>query len=314
MFVTLIIVIVALALDQRLGEPRRFHPLVGFGYIANRIEHALNASDQGREKRYWRGVFSWLCMVGVPVIGAIALHFLLMEYSIIIRIVGEALVVYFALGRQSLIAHARAIFEKLSNSDIVGARAAVGLIVTRDTSALNEEGISTAAVESVLENGGDAIFSTLFWFVVAGIPGVVLHRAANTLDAMWGYRNERFNEFGRAAARCDDALNYIPARLTAIAYAVCGQTALALRCWRAQASLWSSPNAGPVMTVGAGALGVRLGGSAIYHGVLEHRPPLGDGRPAHAIDIQRALTLLDRSLLLWLVALLVIAGVIQWMY
>lgn len=310
MFVTLIVVIVALALDQIWGEPRRFHPLVGFGKCANRIEHRLNSGSY--TERYRCGLFAWLCMVGVPVIGAIVFHFWLQKFSLLIRIISEALVVYFALGRQSLTAHARAVFEKLENSDIVGARAAVGLIVTRDTSALNEEGISTAAVESVLENGGDAIFSTLFWFVVAGIPGVVLHRAANTLDAMWGYRNERFNEFGRAAARCDDALNYLPARLTAIAYAVCGQTVLALRCWRAQAPLWSSPNAGPVMTAGAGALGVRLGGAAIYHGVLEQRPPLGEGRAAQVFDIQRALALLDRSVLLWLLTLLILAGILQW--
>ncbi|MET0377713.1 MAG: regulatory signaling modulator protein AmpE, partial [Spongiibacteraceae bacterium] len=167
--------------------------------------------------------------------------------------------------------------------------------------------VSKAAVETVLENGSDAIFASLFWFAVAGLPGVVLHRAANTLDAMWGYRNARFNEFGCAAARIDDVLNLIPARLTAIAYALSGQCANALRSWRAQASSWSSPNAGPVMAAGAGALGLQLGGAAMYHGAMENRPALGFGRSAQAADIQRALTLLDRSLLLWLLALCVMA-------
>ncbi len=313
MWITLIILIAALVLDQLLGEPRRFHPLVGFGNIANRIERVLNRGDRWGQARYYRGVWAWLFMVGVPVIVAIILHTALLAGPIIIRIIIEALVVYLALGRQSLIAHARAIHEKLTHFNIFDARRAVGMIVTRDTSALDETGVSTAAVESVLENGGDAIFSTLFWFVIAGIPGVVLHRAANTLDAMWGYRNERFHEFGWAAARCDDVLNYIPARLTAIAYALSGKAVLALHCWRTQAPQWSSPNAGPVMAAGAGTLEIQLGGAAIYHGVMEQRPPLGFGRPARANDILRALTLLDRSLLLWLLALLIIAGVTRWM-
>jgi len=314
LLITLIILLLALVLDQVLGEPRRLHPLVGFGNLAKRMEHWLNRGDRWGEARYWRGGIAWLCMVGVPVVGAIILHFMLMQYALIIRVIGEALVVYLALGRQSLIAHARAVSVKLKNFDLPAARKAVGLIVTRDTSALNENGVSTAAVESVLENGGDAIFSTVFWFVVAGIPGVVLHRTANTLDAMWGYRNERFNEFGWVAARSDDVLNYIPARLTAIAYALCGKTAQAMRCWRMQAPKWSSPNAGPVMAAGAGALNVQLGGAAIYHGVQEQRPLLGAGAPACAADIQRALQLLDRSLLLWLVALLVIAGAARWIF
>jgi adenosylcobinamide-phosphate synthase len=314
MLLVLIILLVALTLDQLLGEPRYFHPLVGFGNLANRIERALNRGDHWGEERYWRGVLAWLCMVGIPVIGAIILHFVLSEYSAVIRVIGEAAVVYLALGRKSLIAHAQAVYDKLKNFNIVSARRAVGLIVTRDTAALDETGVSTATVESVLENGSDAIFATIFWFVIAGIPGVVLHRTANTLDAMWGYRNERFNEFGWAAARFDDVLNYIPARLTAISYAVCGKLTNALRCWSGQARQWSSPNAGPVMAAGAGALGVQLGGAAIYHGAREERPALGNGHPAKVSDIPRALALLDRALLLWLVVLLAIAAVARWLF
>jgi adenosylcobinamide-phosphate synthase len=250
----------------------------------------------------------------VPVIGAIILHFVLIDYSPTIRVIGEALVVYLALGRKSLIAHANAVFEKLKNFNIVSARRAVGLIVTRDTTALDETGVCTATVESVLENGSDAIFATVFWFLVAGIPGVVLHRTANTLDAMWGYRNERFKEFGWAAARFDDVLNYIPARLTAISYGLCGNILNALRCWSTQAPQWSSPNAGPVMAAGAGALGLQLGGPAIYHGVRERRPPLGNGRPAKASDIPRVLVLINRALLLWLFALFVVAAAERWFF
>jgi adenosylcobinamide-phosphate synthase len=131
-----------------------------------------------------------------------------------------------------------------------------------------------------------------------------LFRLANTLDAMWGYKNERFLHFGWAAARLDDALNYLPARLTALTYALFGRTTSALRCWRAQARHWESPNAGPVMAAGAGSLGLELGGAAIYQGRSEDRPRLGEGQPAVAADIGRALALVQRGVILWLGLLL----------
>ena len=138
------------------------------------------------------------------------------------------------------------------------------------------------------------------WFALLGGPGALLFRLANTLDAMWGYRNERYLRFGWAAARIDDVLNFVPARLTALSYALLGHTACALRCWRTQAPTWDSPNAGPVMAAGAGALDLSLGGPAVYHGRLEERPPLGAGAPARAADIDKALALVHNSTWLWL--------------
>jgi adenosylcobinamide-phosphate synthase len=131
---------------------------------------------------------------------------------------------------------------------------------------------------------------------------VLLYRLSNTLDSMWGYRTARYNEFGWAAARLDDVLNYIPARLTALSYALLGHTRSALHCWRAQAPHWESPNAGPVMAAGAGALQVRLGGKAIYHGEISARPLLGCGAEVTGGDIARALQLVRRTLYLWLAA------------
>jgi adenosylcobinamide-phosphate synthase len=150
-----------------------------------------------------------------------------------------------------------------------------------------------------LENGNDAVFGTLFWFLVAGGPGALLFRLANTLDAMWGYRTSRFLAFGCTAARIDDVLNWLPARLTACSYLLLGNARIGWQCWRSQAPAWSSPNAGPVMAAGAGALQLQLGGMARYDGVDEERPTLGAGRIATATDILRAWRLVYFTTWLW---------------
>jgi adenosylcobinamide-phosphate synthase len=160
--------------------------------------------------------------------------------------------------------------------------------------------VARAAVESVLENGNDAVFGALFWYLVAGAPGAVFYRLANTLDAMWGYRDERYRDFGWAAARLDDLLNFLPARLTAATYAILGDTRAAWRAWRTQAPAWESPNAGPVMAAGAGSLGLVLGGPAFYRGAYRQRPWLGTGRAPHGGDIGRAVQLVRLGLGLWL--------------
>lgn len=214
---------------------------------------------------------------------------------------------YLALGGKSLHEHAEAVRVALLAGNLEQARWSVGRIVSRDVRALDSGGVAAATVESVLENGCDAVFGALFWFVAGGLPGVVAYRLANTLDAMWGYRNQRYRDFGWAAARLDDVLNFLPARLTALGYALCGRSALALRAWRRQGRFWKSPNAGPVMAAGAGALGIALGGPASYHGSLTQRPALGYGRPAEAGDIARALALVRRALALWL-AVMVAGG------
>ena len=308
MMTSVFALILALVIDAWWGEPRRWHPLVGFGALASSIERHVNKNSH----RMVRGALAWCALILPLLFAAIALQAIAKNCPLWLSVVLQALVIYFALGRQSLAEHARAISISLGAEDLPQARRALSRIVTRDTAQLDSSEISGAAVESILENGSDAVIATLFWFAVAGLPGVVLHRAANTLDAMWGYRTNRFNEFGRIAARVDDGLNFIPARLTSLAYALAGATHTALHCWRTQARAWSSPNAGPVMAAGAGALQLQLGGAAIYHGQTEQRPPLGCKHPPQPHDIERALRLLDHAVLIALVLVALAAGIVAW--
>ncbi|MGE8436950.1 MAG: adenosylcobinamide-phosphate synthase CbiB [Pseudomonas palmensis] len=289
--------VAGVALDALLGEPRRAHPLVAFGRYAGRLEQRFNAGGRG-----WRshGVTAWFLAV-VP----LTLLVTVLSWLPYIGWLVEILALYCALGLRSLGEHVRPVAEALRGGDLDEARRRVGYLVSRETGELDDTAVARAATESVLENGSDAVFAALFWFVVAGAPGVVLYRLSNTLDAMWGYRNERFERFGWAAARIDDLLNYIPARLVALTYAVLGSTRLALSCWRRQAPLWDSPNAGPVMAAGAGALGVELGGAAVYHGELHQRPQLGEGPPADADAIERGWQLVCKGVWLWLLLLCV---------
>ncbi|MFC0268528.1 adenosylcobinamide-phosphate synthase CbiB [Kushneria aurantia] len=307
----LVTTLTALFLDRLWGEPRRFHPLVWLGRWADRVEAVLYAEQAGKHQAIARGAFAWLGVTLPPV----ALAFMLdNRLSGLWHTLFAALMVYLAIGWRSLKEHAERVMAPLVQQDIAEARRQLSMMVSRDVDTLEEPQIALATCESVLENGSDAIFAALFWFAVAGVPGVVLYRTANTLDAMWGYRNARYRYFGRVAARLDDLLNWLPARLTALSYALAGwhrkasrsRLRQALRCWREQGGGWKSPNAGPVMAAGAGALGVRLGGPSRYHGTLQPRPVLGAGATPDANAIRRACRLLDRALLIWVVWLALI--------
>jgi adenosylcobinamide-phosphate synthase len=284
----------AILLDRLLGEPQRFHPLIGFGFCAEAIERRLRhpALTHPLALRL-AGLLAWTLALLPWLVLALWLRAQLGWFV-------DVLLLYFALGARSLAEHAEAVAIPLADGRLDEARQRVGLMVSRDTQALDARSVARAGVESVLENGNDAVFGALFWFIVAGGPGALLFRLANTLDAMWGYRTPRFLHFGWAAARLDDLLNYLPARLTALSYALLGKTRSALDCWRKQAGAWDSPNAGPVMAAGAGALGLLLGGSASYHGSSEIRPQLGCGAEPGAADIRRAVKLVQHTLWLWL--------------
>ncbi|WP_031434038.1 adenosylcobinamide-phosphate synthase CbiB [Methylomarinum vadi] len=288
-------VILAILLDHWLGEPRKHHPLIAFGKLADYMERRLRRPEQSPRRQQIAGLLAF-CLTVMPLT---ALLFLLMQLPMLDSIL-PALALYFCIAANSLKRHAETILHHLQQQNPPAARQAVGYIVSRETDRMGEEDIRKATIESVLENGADAVFAPLFWFVAAGPAGALLYRLTNTLDAMWGYKNSRYLYFGRAAARCDDALNWLPARLTAFSYALLGHARLALDCWRRQAEHLDSPNAGPVMCAGAGALDLRLGGPAYYHGRLKNKIHFGTDKATHNHDIDRANRLIDKTLFCWL--------------
>jgi adenosylcobinamide-phosphate synthase len=307
---TSVTVLLALLLDAFFGEPSRFHPLVGFGRVAREMENRCLKLDSSSAWQRACGALATIVIVSIPtaVISLVAAYFEQTVGNVLIA----AVILYCAIGARSLAEHARAVKVALDDNTLELARERTGLMVSRDTTKLHENGLTKATIESVLENGSDAVLAPIFWFAVGGIPALVAYRLINTLDAMWGYRSQRYRYFGSTAAVADDLLNWIPARLTALAYTLVGHSTAAVRCWREQARLWDSPNAGPVMAAGAGALRVQLGGAATYHGERHIRPDLGCGAVAGHADINSALTLVRNATILWLLVIATVNVLVVW--
>lgn len=300
-FLIIIQIFIAFVLDKTLGEPRNNHPLVFFGTFASKLEKKNNQANATRAD----GVKSLLVCV-LPIMLVIAfLQYEVFESGLAATVFG-AVCLYITIGWQSLFEHTKAIMEPLEQNNLKDARQNLAMIVSRDTAELNEQQVVSATLETLLENGNDAIFGALFWFILLGPVGAIVYRLVNTLDAMWGYKNERFLHFGWAAARLDDVLNWVPARLCAYSYALAGNYRSAIHCWKTQAPQWKSPNAGPVMASGAGALSITIGGDAVYHGKSESKPALGAGDAPTFKHIEEAQTLINKALAIWLSAILVI--------
>lgn len=288
--------ILAFLLDALLGEAKKWHPLAGFGILAVHIEKWLILpKDSGKRLQKINGLLALLLAI-LPIT---AITFSISRIPLINELLSP-LLLYLCIAPRSLIQHTLAVYQPLQAGNLHQARQAIALIVSRETHKMDEQAIRKAAIESTLENGADAVFAPVFWFVLLGPTGAVFYRLSNTLDAMWGYKNQRYYHFGYAAARLDDLLNWIPARLTALSYMLLGNTRQAWRCYRQQSPLCESPNAGVVMSAGAGSLDIKLGGAAIYHGQLKDKPILGTGRVAADQDIKRANLLIILTTLLWL--------------
>lgn len=294
-------------LDFRFGELQHWHPLIGFGRYAAFVEAKLNPCHAqtlpgSEQKGFYLGALAWGFVVWIPVVVCAWLLLLLPDYLFVLA---SVLILYFTLGARSLEQHAMPVYQALVDGELDEARRACAMIVSRDTAEATEAELASACVETVLENANDAVIAPIFWFLCFGPLGALVFRLSNTLDAMWGYRSERFNYFGRVAAKADDALAYLPARLSVLLFSL-----IQFRAWRVarrDAPKWYSPNAGPVMAAGAGALGIQLGGDARYHSMVKSRPTLGDGPRAEAKDILAAVKLVKAAYLL-LIALVCLAA------
>ncbi len=269
----------ALVLDRVIPEPpNRWHPVAWFGSTMTKLEHRIWSDDRDT------GLGYTICGVALGVAA-----------GTLVRSTTIALTV--ALGGGGLRNVAHEVAEHLEASDIDTARRTLPSLVGRNPSELDESGISAAVVESVAENTVDAVVAPLFWALVAGAPGALGYRAINTMDAMVGHRNERFEQFGWASARLDDAANWIPARLFAASvWLIAGRRRASLvRAVRDDSGAHPSPNAGVAEAAVAGALDVQLGGTLRYGERVEHRPLLGDGQRPSPEHIRSATRLVDRA-------------------
>ncbi len=275
--------LLGVALDALFGDPRRGHPVAGFGRVASRFEESVYSDSRGR------GVLYVGVLVGGALVGGVVVERGLRgEVS---RALVTGVVTWAVLGGTSLGREGRLMASALERGDVAAARARLSHLCARDPEGLGSAELARATVESLAENTSDAAIAPLVWGAVAGIPGLVAYRAINTLDAMVGYRNPRYERFGWAAARLDDVANWVPARVTGLLTVACSGSGEAWRVLRRDGRNHPSPNAGRCEAAFAGALGVRLGGANSYGGEVERRPGMGDGRAPGVADVRRAVRL-----------------------
>jgi adenosylcobinamide-phosphate synthase len=277
------------AADRLLADPARFHPVAGFGRLADTLERRTYSDDRSA------GVLHVAVLVGATTLAGAATERATRQRPVL-HALATAITTWAVLGGASLDREAAAVGRLLADDRLPDARVRLTHLVGRDTSRLDEGEVARAVIESVAENTSDAVVAPLVLGAVGGVPALLGYRAANTLDAMVGHRDERYQRFGWAAARLDDLLNLPGSRVAALLAAalapvVGGDPSEALLSWRRDAAGHPSPNAGTVEAAFAGALAVRLGGVNTYGDRVEDRHVLGRGRPATRHDISRARTL-----------------------
>ena len=324
---TVAAVVAGFLLDALLGDPRRIpHPIVAMGNAIAWLEPRLRAAFPDTPSGARR---AGVVLVAVLCAGSFGATWCLIAVAGLVHpLLGfavETWLCYQALAACELRRQSMRVVRELTREGLPAARRAVGMIVGRDTEALDERGVLKAAVETVAENTADGVVGPLVYLIVGGAPLGMLYKAVNTMDSMAGYKNERYLDFGRAAARVDDVLGFIPARLAALcmiaAAPAAGLSAKgAWRIWRRDRFNHASPNSAQTESAMAGALGVELAGSAVYFGKLVEKPTMGDAtRPIEREDVRRANRLMVLASALSLVvlggariALVAAAGAMAW--
>ena len=277
------------ALDRLVPDPQRGHPVALFGQWAATHERAMYSPSMIEGTRFLASTTLPMLLVGRRATRRGARR----SASPVQRTAVVAAATWAVVGGASLRRAASDVQRSLEAGDLDAARQGLRALCARDPSTLSADEVARAAVESVAENTSDAVVAPLLWGAVAGLPGLLFYRAVNTLDAMVGYRNERYERFGKPTAKLDDLLNYVPARVTAalsatLAPRIGGSTFESLHMWTRDAGKHPSPNGGQCEAAFAGALGVSLGGTNTYDGYVETRPSMGDGPPPQSADIARA--------------------------
>ncbi|BAV63948.1 adenosylcobinamide-phosphate synthase CbiB [Sphingobium cloacae] len=295
----------ALALDAVIGWPRALYARIGHpvGFFARIITLSERYGNQARWSAGLRraiGVLTVMLLLAVSAGGALLLEGLCRRWLGSLAWLGMAILAWPALAQRSLFEHVRPIARHLGEGDEARARQDVSMIVGRDTETLDEPGIARAAIESLSESFCDGVAAPLFWLIVGGLPGIWAYKAINTADSLIGHKEERWRAFGWAAARTDDVMNFLPARLGGAVICLAGGGGWRIM-WR-DARKHASPNAGWTEAAMAGTLGLRLAGPVSYDGVAHDKPWIGEGRDrVFAQDIQRALRVYLRACaILWI--------------
>ena len=302
-------------LDLIVGDPMNFpHPIRLIGTLIGKLDKALNK----RRARMLEGVL--LCIIVVLTTAFATTLVIVVSYKIHVAlgIAVEAILTCYILAARSLQVESMKVYHKLKSGTLEEARYAVSMIVGRDTDVLDQEGVTKAAVETVAENTSDGVIAPMLYTALGGPILGFIYKAVNTMDSMVGYHNEKYEYFGKAAARLDDIFNYIPSRLSAVfmilASYICGKDYSgrdAVRIYKRDRNVTKSPNAGQTESVCAGALGIRLAGNAYYFGRLVEKPYIGDeGRSIEAEDIKRSCKLMYVTELITVLVSVLFMGIV----
>jgi len=300
------VALTALAMDAAVGWPRWLyaragHPVGLFARVIAGCEARWNRRDWSDGARRAGGIATVVMLVGLAAGASLVLAKLAGLWECGPSWIVLALLAWPALAQRSLDAHFVAVFEKLRAGELDAARHALGMIVGRDTLTLDEAGVARAGIESLAESFCDGVIAPLFWLLVAGLPGLWAMKAVNTADSLIGHREAPFRDFGWAAARLDDAMIFVPARLSALLICLAGGGGWRI-CWR-HAGRHASPNAGWPEAAMAGVLGIRLAGPVSYDGIVAGKPWIGEGGEASVEAMAQARRVFHRACLLgWVIA------------